>query len=260
MDWKKESEMFDQAAEYYDSFRPSYPKEIVDTIINSTGINSNSRLLEIGAASGKATELFAPYNFDIHCIDPGANLVKNGRIKFSDYKNIRFDIKRFEEMDLLANYYDLIFSAQAFHWIPQPIGYEKCAYTLKDKGYLALFWNMYITFDNDIDNELLEISHKHGGFADFLTEDGCEKRICTIAEGIGNSGFFHAPLIHRVLWNKKYTADEYYGFVQTGNRFLQKTDEEKHRAYTDIKGLADKHEGIIHRPYLCVLYLAKKIE
>ncbi len=28
MDWKKECEMLDQAAEYYDSFRPSYPEEI----------------------------------------------------------------------------------------------------------------------------------------------------------------------------------------------------------------------------------------
>jgi broad specificity phosphatase PhoE len=63
MDLKKESEMFDQAAEYYDSFRPSYPKEIIDKIINATGVNSNSRLLEIGAGSGKATELFTPVGY-----------------------------------------------------------------------------------------------------------------------------------------------------------------------------------------------------
>ena len=259
MDWKKESEMFDQSAEYYDKFRPGYPNEIISMIIDVTGINSDSKLLEIGAGSGKATAQFAPYNFDIHCIEPGANLVENGRIKFSEYNKIKFEVARFEELDLLPNNYDLIFSAQSFHWIPQPIGYEKCYCYLKHNGYLALFWNMYITYDNDTDNELLEISNKHGGFADFLSEDECEKRIYTVAEGISNSGFFNKPLIHRVLWNQKYTADEYIGFVQTGNRFIQKPEEEKLAAYNDIKRLADKHIGIIDRPYLCVLYLAQKL-
>jgi len=31
--WEKESEMFNKAADYYDKYRPSYPKEIIDTLI-----------------------------------------------------------------------------------------------------------------------------------------------------------------------------------------------------------------------------------
>ena len=59
MDWVKESEMFDKAADYYDKYRPSYPREIIDTLIAETQIKENSKLLEIGAGSGKATELLA---------------------------------------------------------------------------------------------------------------------------------------------------------------------------------------------------------
>jgi SAM-dependent methyltransferase len=258
MEWKKESEMFDQTAEYYDRFRPSYPMDIVNNIISRTSINHKSKLLEIGAGSGKATELFAPFKFDIYCVEPGENLVRNGRIKFSEFSNVRFEVARFEDLDLLPQQYDVIFSAQSFHWVPQPIGYEKCAYALKDDGYLALFWNMYITYDNDLDNELLEVSKKHGGFADFLSVDGCERRIELIVASIENSGHFKSPLIHRVFWSQAYTADEYFGFVQTGNSFVQKSDEEKLNAYHDIEKLADKHGGVINRPYLCVLYLTYK--
>lgn len=258
MDWKKESEMFDQTAEYYDTYRPSYPMEIVNKIITTTNINKFSRLLEIGAGSGKATELFAPNNFNIFCVEPGENLVRNGRIKFSKFDNIKFEVGRFEELDLSPKQYDVIFSAQAFHWIPQPIGYEKCVYSLKDNGYLALFWNMYITYDNDLDNELIDISNKYGGFADFLSVDGCEKRIASITSGIENSGYFNTPEVHRVLWNQVYSAEEYFGFIQTGNSFVQKSEEEKTNAYCDIKKLADKHGGLINRPYLCVLYLSSK--
>lgn len=72
------------------------------------------------------------------------------------------------------------------------------------------------------------------------------------------NGYFECPSIHRVLWSQQYSAEEYYGFVQTGNRFVRKSDDEKLAAYEDIRGLADRHGGKIERPYLCALYLAKK--
>ena len=59
MNLYKESEMFNQAAEYYDKYRPGYPEEIIDSLISVTGISNGSELLEIGCGSGKATEQFA---------------------------------------------------------------------------------------------------------------------------------------------------------------------------------------------------------
>ncbi len=258
MDWKKESEMFNQAADYYDRYRPSYPEDIIDIIIKETKIQKGSRLLEIGAGSGKATELFTGRGFDILCIEPGNELVNIGNKRFEG-NAIRFETARFEEYNLPFQSYNVIFSAQAFRWIPQPIGYEKCAYALKADGFLALFWNMYITYDNKVDNELLEISNKYGGFADFLSEIDCEKRIQSIVTGIGDSGLFSMPKVFRTLWKQEYTADEYYGFALTGNRFVQKSNEEKHRAYIELDNLANKHKGVIERPYLCVLYLSQKL-
>ncbi len=174
-------------------------------------------------------------------------------------ENFTFVKARFEEYQTSMEYFDVIFSAQAFHWVPQPIGYEKCASVLKTGGYLAPFWNMYITYDNELDCELVAISNKYGGLADFITNDGCEKRINTIAAGIEESGLFSKPKVIRSLWKQNYTADEYYGFALTGNRFLQKSDEEKLSAKRELTQLANKHNGIIERPYLCVLYLAQKL-
>lgn len=260
MDWKLESTMFDQAASYYDKYRPSYPKEIIDALIQKTGIDSNSKFLEIGAGSGKATELFASHGYDILCVDPGAQLVEVGRKRFANFDNIKFEVSRFEEYPVAAATFDVIFSAQAFHWIPQPIGFQKCAKALKDGGYLALLWNMYITYDNEIDNELLEISHRYGGIADFLSESDCEKRIASITAQIENSGLFSHPQVHRLLWKQSYYPNEYFGFMLTGNSFIQKTKDEKERAYEDILNLSQNNNGKIERPYLCVLYLAQKIQ
>lgn len=258
MDWKKESEVFNQAADYYDKFRPTYPKDIIQSFIDQAKLTRGARLLEVGAGSGKATELFTNKGFEILCIDPGADLVHIGNSRFED-ENFKFVTARFEEYTTVPNFYDAIFSAQAFHWIPQPIGYQKCALALKDRGYLALFWNMYITYDNDLDNELLAISDTYGGFADFLSEEACEKRIASVTAEIEGSGLFLKPKVIRSPWKQKYTADEYYGFALTGNRFLQKSEIEKQMAHHELIKLADKHNGFIERPYLCVLYLAEKM-
>ncbi len=258
MDWKKESEMFNKTANYYDKFRPSYPKEIINTIIYEANIKRGSKLVEIGAGSGKATELFIGKCFDILCIEPGEDLVKIGNKRFES-ENVIFVNSRFEDFNFTEQNYDMIFSAQAFHWVAQPQGYEKCAKILKDKGHLAVFWNMYITFDNPLDDELLSISKKYGGFADFLSENECEVRINSIISQIEGSGLFCNTKTIRKLWYKKYTADEYFGFILTGNRFVQKSETEKQKAYKDIINLANKNNGFIERPYLCVSYISQKI-
>lgn len=186
------------------------------------------------------------------------NLVKNGQIKYKDYPNINFECGRFEELEPVDEKYDVIFAAQSFHWVPQPIGYQKCADMLKDNGYLALLWNMYLVNDNDVDNDLLKLSNKYGGFADFVNEEQCKTRISSIVNAIESNGLFESPQVYKHLWKQEYTAEEYYGFVLTGNRFLQLPDEVKDTARKEIEEHANKFGGKIVRPYLCVLYLARK--
>ncbi len=259
MNFHKESEMFNQVAEYYDKYRPVYPKEIIDSLMSVTGIIEGSDLLEIGCGSGKATEQLIGNGYNILGIDPGEDLVRIGNERFKN-ENVQFVKGRFEEFDFEEKKFDVIYAAQSFHWVPQPIGYKKCADVLKDDGYIALFWNMYVLSDNDADEELFEISKQYGGIADFVSESECENRIDCIVSQIVDSNLFEKPTVIRKRWKQNYTADDFYGFALTGNRFMQNSDEDKKKAYNDIVALAEKNGGIIERPYLCVLYIAKKKE
>ena len=205
MDWKKESEMFNQMAEYYDIYRPSYPHEIINAIIDKASLVSGAKLIEIGAGSGKATALFADYDFEILCVEPGLELVARGREKFIS-KNIEYMVSRFEDCSSLRNDYDAIISAQAFHWLPQPEGYKKCAAVLKDGGYLAPFWNIGIIQDTELDKELLNLMEKYNAFTSDTTEAKYYIRMNEISDGITGSGFFYEPEIIHSRWNKNYTA------------------------------------------------------
>lgn len=260
MDYITESEMFDHAAEYYDRFRPGYPQQIMEALVQKAGLSSNSKMLEIGAGSGKATEQLLDYGFPIHCVEPGENLVQNGKLKFRFYPQISYECARFENLTTQDNQFDVIFSAQAFHWIPQPIGYQKCAEFLNENGSLALLWNLYLYDERQEHQELLELSRKYGGFADFISVSEVQRRIATDSMNIEQSCLFEKPTVIHIPWEKKYTLDEYFGFVQTGNRFIQLSEEKKESAYQELRLHFEKYGGTIVRPYLAVLYLSKVIK
>lgn len=259
MDWKKESESFNKAADYYDKFRPSYPKELIAYIEKKTQIKTGSKLLEIGAGSGKSTELFINKGYYITCIEPGKDLVKMGQEKFMNTDDVSFVTSRFEDWNEPKEAFDVVFSAQAFHWVPKPIGYEKSANSLKAGGYLALFWNMYPIYDNETDKALFNLSNQFQyGLCDFLTADGCEKRIQAISDEIINCGFFNKPEVLQFPWEQRYTAEEYIGFLSTGNSYINMYEHAKNYIKKEIEKIALLDNGIIRRPYLCVLYLAEK--
>ena len=250
--------MFNQMADYYDKYRPGYPQEIISSIVNKASLSSGSKLLEIGSGSGKATAQFVEYGFELHCIDPGQDLIRIGRERFKG-KNVEFIVTRFEDYSPPLYYYDAIISAQAFHWLDQPAGYKKCASTLKRNGYLAVFWNIGIIHDTEFDKELHKLMEDHNAFTSDTTEENYNKRMVEISGGISESGFFTKPEIIQSLWEKSYTVDEYYGYVSTGNVFVQNSEEVKRTFHVALKEFAAKHNGIIQRNYLCELYLAKKI-
>ena len=255
---KHESEQFDKAADFYDMYRPSYPHKIIQQLVERTQLDQQSKLLEIGAGSGKATELIKNYGCSITCVEVGEHLVKQGQKKFCDDKNITYKCARFEEMEDTKERYDVIMAAQSFHWLPQPIGFKKCAEFLKKDGYLALMWNMYLYDEREEHQKLIQISNQYGGLADFVTMNEAKGRIQTIVRSIEDSGLFYTPMVDQELWKQDYTKEQYCGFLQTGNRFIQLTEEDKKHAYHDIAQLANQFGGKIRRPYMTVLYTARK--
>ncbi len=256
--WEKQSKTFDESANYYDKYRPSYPKELIDDLIEKSGITMDSKILEIGAGSGKATELFVNRGFNMTCIEPGENLVKEGERKFHHTNKVKYYNTRFEDWNEISQNFDLVISAQAFHWVPKPLGYEKCANSLKNNKKMGLFWNYYISNEEQVDKDLEELISKYP-IMYIASKDDIKRRIYCTVEEIKISGYFKEPLVLKYLWKQNYTKEEYIGFIRTGNGYLSLNSEERLIVENKVGGILDKNGGCIERPYLCVCYLAEKI-
>jgi len=252
--WDKLADFF---ADVYDKYRPDYPEELITTIINRANLTTESKVLEIGAGSGKATALFADFGCEIICIEPGADFAEKGKAKFKDNKNIKYIVSPFEDYAEPPEYFDAIISAQAFHWVSQPLGYEKCSKALKKGGYLAPFWNLNLFRDDiNIDRELWAIVNKYEGWVSCMPEKDYAARMESITSKIVGSGLFSKPEIIHFYKERNFTADDYYNYMVAGG--LNQTDAEKQACHEELTQLADKYNGIKRR-FTCELYLTQKI-
>jgi len=132
---------FNTQAELYEKMRPGYPKELYDDIFRLIPIDRSSSVVEIGIGGGQATKPVLDTGCKLIAIEYGDRLADLCRAKFRHYPGFSVITSRFEDCPWESNSCDLIFSASAFHWIPEEIGYPKVYDMLKSGGVFARFAN-----------------------------------------------------------------------------------------------------------------------
>jgi SAM-dependent methyltransferase len=258
IDWKKDSQSFDGVADFYDAYRPEYPAELVECVISTTGIPPNGKILEVGSGTGKATASFACKGYSILCVEPGKNLVSIAAQRLRDFPNVEFEATTFEEWDERPGEFDLVMSAQAFHWVPKEVGFAKAARALKANGYLALFWNMYPDPEGEIFRELDKVYQEC--VPEMMSRIvSYEETIWQREKDIVESSCFGSIEVRRFPWSARYDTKQYLGLLNTYSDHLRLPEEKRASLFEGVAEVINQHGGYIEKPYLAVLYLARKV-
>lgn len=256
IDWKKDSQSFDRVADDYDVYRPGYPEELVETILARSGIQAGGRILEVGSGTGKATELFARHGFSMLCIEQGSSLVAVAAQKLKVFPGVELVTTRFEDWQELAVEFDLVISAQAWHWIAKDVGYTKAARALKEGGWLAVFWNMNPDPKGEIYDEIDQVYQER---VPELTRDRLdfENLVRVRGDDIDTSGWFGKVEVRRFPWSKQFDTQHYLGLMNTYSDHLRLSEEKRKCLFEGVADAIQRHGGIIERPYVTVLYMAE---
>ena len=155
--------VFNRVTALYDKMRPTYPQALYDHIFAYKEITATSTALEIGIGTGQATRPILDTGCALTAVELGDSLSAFAAEKFRSYPNFSVITAAFPDVSLPDNSFDLIYSATAFHWIPEEAGYTKVFSLLKSGGIFALFSNHPIP---DKDNE-----HLHAALQKIYSED-----------------------------------------------------------------------------------------
>ena len=249
---------FNEDAVNYDKWRPRYCDELFSAIIDYSQLNNKNLAVEIGCGTGQATEPILKTGCSVIAVEYGENLASFASQKFEKYKNFRVQNIEFENYHCENNTVDLVYSATAFHWIPEEIGYKKVFNMLKDDGVIALFWNKpFLNKTDDPLHQKIQTIYDH--FREegkSLIEDDAE-RYQTILNTIRKYGFINAEY-HIYKNTRRFNADEYISLLDTYSDHRTLPLLVKEQFATQMKNAIDSFGGILNVYDTMDLYLAKK--
>jgi SAM-dependent methyltransferase len=249
---------FDQVAEKYDYVRPGYPFKLFEDLIKKSHIKKRGLILEIGCGTGQATLPLARRGYRMHCVEPGARLLELAKKKCSSY-NIQFFNELFEDWKPPKTRYDLVISATAFHWVNPKIGYPKIASVLKQDRYIGLFWNFHPTPFSGFFEEAQNVYKKVvPEWTDPSNRPSVEKRIQNIVADLEKTLLFEDVSVTTYGWVRTYTAEEYILLLDTYSDHIKLEETRRKDLYNSLYNIIiDNYSGLVKRPYLTALFMAK---
>ncbi|MGO4258712.1 class I SAM-dependent methyltransferase [Marmoricola sp. RAF53] len=126
---------FASVAEAYDRARPSYPAEAVPWLLGT----GPATVLELGAGTGKLTELLLAAGHEVLATDPLPEMLAllRGRAP-----GARTAVATAERIPVPSRSVDVVVCAESFHWFDHAVALPEIARVLKPGGVLALVWNV----------------------------------------------------------------------------------------------------------------------
>lgn len=128
------SKNFGDAAERYRTFRPDYPPEVFDFLVEHVGADRR-RAVDLGAGSGQATRKLAQYFNSVTAIEPDARQARAAAWP----ENVNVEVLTSEEAAFSEGSIDAVISATAFHWMDQEAICKNAALWLRSGGVFFPF-------------------------------------------------------------------------------------------------------------------------
>ena len=196
------------------------------------------------------------------------------RDKCVDYSNVTIDVAAFEDwINTEDQEYDMIYSAQAFHWINKDVKYQKCYQLLKDKGFLVLFWynpsGHKFPVTADIDKQVNRVVKKYTSLS--LTNKEQPERMAHT--GVSNnderkreieeSGLFHIIRELDYTHKIKNSPSQYIKAMKSVPAFASVLDGLEpdiiKKMDHEMGDIINSYGGYVEQEFFYSLYIAQKI-
>jgi len=137
----KSTERFSDRVSNYIGYRPSYPRELIDTLMTECHLNSQSTIADIGSGTGIFSRLMLDKDCYVSGVEPNRNMREAAEQQLGDYHKFSSIDGQSERTGLDDSSIDLITAAQSFHWFATGDTRREFIRVLNSGGHVALIWN-----------------------------------------------------------------------------------------------------------------------
>jgi 2-polyprenyl-6-hydroxyphenyl methylase/3-demethylubiquinone-9 3-methyltransferase len=126
---------FGSGAAAYERGRPSYPSTVVDLLVEELGIGLGTRVVDLGAGTGKWTRLLVERGARVYAVEPVGGMRDELLVAVPEAEPLEAPA---EAVPLPDGSIDVVTAAQSFHWFDAPAALAECARLLRPGGTLVL--------------------------------------------------------------------------------------------------------------------------
>ncbi|WBB70857.1 class I SAM-dependent methyltransferase [Micromonospora sp. WMMD812] len=239
--------VFGEVAHVYDDVRPGYPTEIARTILDYHG-TAPAHVVEIGAGTGKGTDVLLRLGAPITCLEPDPRMAARLTAK---HPQVQVRTESFEQWRPPAGGVPLIAAALAWHWLDPATRNPRAHAALTPGGTLAAFGHRYAYADPDqaaaIDATLRAI--------DPTVRD---RPPTWLHDDIIASGLFTDVRTETTSRHLPLTTDRYQQLIGTFGPFRTRPVDERARALDAVRALVDGFGGTVVLDLRTTLVLARR--
>jgi SAM-dependent methyltransferase len=239
---------FEAAVERYERGRPGYPDDAVAYLVRRLGIGPGTAVLELGAGTGKMTELLVYTGARIVAVEPVAAMREALE---RNVPTARVIDGTAEDVPLPDGSVDAALAAQSFHWFDGDRALAEIHRVLRPERRLGLIWN--------VRDEASDWSERLTKIFDRLAGDGPRYRDLRWRDAFERTGLFgplhrqgayHLHQVSRQAFLDRVLSVSYVASAPEGER--RGVVEEVERLLDEDPELAGRNELVI--PYRTDVY------
>jgi len=253
--------VFGEVAEAYHRARPEYPAELIADVVACAG-GPGGAALEVGAGTGKATVPLARSGLSVTALEPNPDMARVLRRETADLAGVSVVAAGFEGWEPAAAAFDLVYSAQAWHWVAPGVRSRQARTAVRPGGGVALFWNFAALGDTPVRGALAavyaaqapDLGIKMPGTVDMAPEwlgDATRE-----LEAVGGFGPVEA---RSYAWEATITTAGYVALLGTYSDHRMLPPDARARLFAEIADVVDAAGGTVTMPTTSRLLAARRV-
>jgi SAM-dependent methyltransferase len=256
---RERGRVFGEVADEYDGVRPGYPDSLVDAVLAYAGPR---RIVEVGAGTGKATAAFATRggpSVPIHCVEPDPRMAMVLRDRLAEHPQVDVEVSQFEDWGPPADGVDLLYCAQAWHWVDAGTRWHRAHAALAPGGTIAIFGHTYDVVDREIESAMWEVHTRLRPDSSTMAPPGpVDPERSWFSVDLADSGLFTEPradVFHHVV---SYSTAAYLALVRTLSAYRMLVPAQRQVMRSALGQLIDAHGGAVEIDLATVLALGRR--
>jgi ubiquinone/menaquinone biosynthesis C-methylase UbiE len=247
------TERFSGRVDAYRSYRPRFPRAIIQCLRDHDALPEDAVVADIGAGTGMLAEIFLEAGHRVLAVEPNAEMLEACRQLAARYESLQVVQGQAESTTLPDASIDLVAVGRAMHWFDWPRAHREFARILRPAGRVLVATNGHRDSGATVSNRLSEILRKwRTDSVEADTRRGFNERL---------QEFLHASSWERTTLHHSMTVDfaTLLGYAESLSAIPRPGERGYEGMVAELRAVFAEYQrgGVLVTPLACELYLGR---